>query len=113
MPCYTCGVSWQKNDRPIGFSFLDMKTRGHDLVLRRLFSLTNYTNFTPLFSLKRLFLPQIAQITRICFFRFFRYAQDFVLLRYKNPTYNKIRSLTASNALYGFAQIFALRHLFF
>ena len=24
-----------------------------------------------------------------------------------------IRSLTASNALYGFAQIFALRHLFF
>ncbi len=30
MPCYTCGVSWQKNDRPIGFSFLDMKTREHE-----------------------------------------------------------------------------------
>ena len=47
------------------------------------------------------------------FFLIFRYAQDFVLLRYQNLTYNKIRSLTASNALYGFAQIFALRHLFF
>ena len=45
--------------------------------------------------------------------RFFRYAQDFVLLRYKNLTYNKIRSLTASNALYGFTQIVALRHFFF
>ena len=44
--------------------------------------------------------------------RCFRYAQDFVLLRYKT-TYNKIRSLTASNTLYGFAQIFALRYLFF
>ena len=59
------------------------------------FSPTNYTNFTPLFSLKRLFLPQIAQITRILF------------------SFFSIRSLTASNALYGFAQIFALRHLFF
>ena len=38
------------------------------------FSPTNYTNFTPLFSLKRLFLPQIAQITRIHFFSFFRFA---------------------------------------
>ena len=38
----------------------------------------------------------------------FRYAQDFVLLRYKNLTYNKIRYLTASNALYGFAQILSL-----
>ena len=75
--------------------FLDMKTREHDLFSRRLFSPTNYTNFTPLFSLKRLFLPQITQITRIHF------------------SFFSIRSLTASNALYGFAQIFALRHLFF
>ena len=75
--------------------FLDMKTREHELFSRRLFSLTNYTNFTPLFSLKRLFLPQITQITRILF------------------SFFSMRSLTASNALYGFAQIFALRHLFF
>ena len=38
----------------------------------------------------------------------FCYAQDFVLLRYKNLTYNKIRYLTASNALYRFAQILSL-----
>ena len=75
--------------------FLDMKTREHDLLSRRLFSPTNYTNFTPLFSLKRLFLPQIAQITQIHF------------------SFFSIRSLTASNALYGFAQIFALRQLLF
>ena len=52
------------------FVFLDMKTREHDLLSRRLFSPTNYTNFTPLFSLKRLFLPQMTQITRILFFFF-------------------------------------------
>ena len=51
--------------------FLDMKTREHDLFSRRLFSPTNYINYTPLFSLKRLFLPQIVQITRILFFFFF------------------------------------------
>ena len=59
------------------------------------FSPTNYTNFTSLFSLKRLFLPQITQITRIHF------------------SFFSIRSLTASNALYGFAQILALRQLLF
>ena len=68
---------------PYGISFLDMKTREHDFFSRRLLFLTERTentefylsptdgtNFTSLFSLKRLFLPQIAQITRIHFFFF-------------------------------------------
>ena len=54
------------------FVFLDMKTREHDLLSLRLFSPTDDTNFTSLFSLKCLFLPQIAQITRILF-SFFRH----------------------------------------
>ena len=116
---------------------------------------------------KRLFLPQIAQITRIHFFFFFdslfdcvkcalRICTDFCLTAFVvfrhddkrtwsflteiifshklhkfhsfilpqtsfSPTdctdntdsFFSIRSLTASNAIYGFAQIFTLRHLFF
>ena len=59
---------------PCGIFFLDMKTREHDFFSRRFFSPTNYTNFTPLFSLKRLFSPQITQITRILFFFFFDFS---------------------------------------
>ena len=44
--------------------FLDMKTREHNLFSLRLFSPTNYTNFTPLFSFKRLFRPRNARNTR-------------------------------------------------
>ena len=44
--------------------FLDMKTREHDLFSRSFFSPTNYTNFTPLFSLKRLFSPRNARNSR-------------------------------------------------
>ena len=75
--------------------FLDMKTREHNLSHGNYF-LPQITQISLRYSpSKRLFLPQITQITRIHF------------------SFFSIRSLTASNALYGFAQIFALRHLFF
>ena len=58
------------------------------------------------------YLPQITQITRI-FASGFNDSLKILFCLGKSLTYNKIRYLTASNALYGFAQIFALRHLFF
>ena len=52
---------------PCGICFLDMKTREHDLFSRSFFSPTNYTNFTPLFSLKCLFIPQIVALRHFFF----------------------------------------------
>ena len=52
-----------------------------------------------------IYFPQITQITQISSFLIFRYAQDFVLFRYKKLTYNKIRSLAAQEVALRMTQI--------